>query len=97
MANTTWYECIICGLKREGTSGNCVKCSLEMTQMPPPADGFHRCPRCGILVSNERREILGVDECPGCTPQKRPPKGAWDYPEGFHERNEGVGGLIVID
>jgi hypothetical protein len=41
--------------------------------------------------------LLGIEECPACTPQKRPPKGVWDYPEGFHERNEGVGGLIVLD
>jgi hypothetical protein len=65
--------------------------------MPEAPPGFHRCPSCAQIVSDERRELLKVEECPACTPQKRPPIGAWDYPEGFHERNEGVGGLIIID
>jgi hypothetical protein len=61
----------------------------------PP--GFHRCPNCHALVSNERRELLGTEACIDCTPQKKRPIGAWDYPEGFHERNEGVGGLVILD
>jgi len=61
---------------------------------PPP--GFHYCPHCHVLVSDERLELLGIEECKDCTPQKKRPIGTWDYPEGFHERNEGVGGLIVL-
>ena len=55
------------------------------------------CEKCGRPVPVERVELLNVRTCIRCTPQKRPPVGVWDYPEGFHERNEGVGGLIVLD
>lgn len=60
-------------------------------------ENTHRCPSCGCDVPNERRELLKVETCLKCTRQRKPPKGVWDYPEHFHERNEGVGGLIIID
>ncbi|HYG77177.1 MAG TPA: hypothetical protein VEK08_19390 [Planctomycetota bacterium] len=55
------------------------------------------CSACGAPMPIERKELLGVTTCIKCTRQKKPPKGVWDYPEGFHERNEGVGGLIILD
>jgi len=55
------------------------------------------CSNCHKPMPLERKEILGVTTCIQCTKQKKPPVGVWDYPEGFHERNEGVGGLIVLD
>ena len=57
----------------------------------------HKCPKCGVDVPDERRDVLGVDTCIKCTRQKKKPIGTWDYPENFHERSEGVGGLVVID
>lgn len=56
-----------------------------------------KCPKCGAAVPKERVELLQIKTCIKCTPPRKPPKGAWDYPPGFHERNEGVGGLIIID
>ena len=71
---------------------------MEKTEnISDAATGFHKCPHCGAMVPDERSELLGIDECINCTPQKRPPIGVWDYPEGFHERNEGVGGLVIVD
>jgi hypothetical protein len=55
------------------------------------------CTSCHELMPRERKELLGVTTCIKCTRQKKKPLGVWDYPEGFHERNEGVGGLIVLD
>jgi hypothetical protein len=55
------------------------------------------CSKCGAAMPVERTELLGVTTCIKCTPQKGKPIGVWDYPEGFHERNEGVGGLIILD
>lgn len=63
----------------------------------PPGEDSIKCTVCGAPVPRERVELLKVTTCIKCTKQRPPPKGAWDYPEGFHERNEGVGGLIVID
>ena len=76
---------------------NQANCPVVRNSSPDDPPGFHRCPRCGVLVSDERSELLGVDECINCAPQKQPPVGVWDYPEGFHERNEGVGGLIILN
>ena len=75
---------------------NCATPEPGKTTLEIPAN-CHPCPHCGAPVSNERSELLGIDECIACTPQKRPPIGVWDYPEGFHERNEGVGGLVILD
>jgi len=97
MSDRVWHECKGCGCKVENTGGHCAICHSVLLPMPPPLEGFHHCPRCGKHVANERRELLNIEQCATCTPQKPPPKGAWDYPEGFHERNEGVGGLIIID
>lgn len=63
----------------------------------PETDETIPCEVCGKPVPRERVELLNVRTCIKCTPQKKPPVGVWDYPEGFHERNEGVGGLIVLD
>lgn len=60
-------------------------------------ENTHKCPICKVDVPNERQELLGVLTCPKCTRQKKPPLAAWDYPEGFHERNEGVGGIIILE
>jgi formylmethanofuran dehydrogenase subunit E len=69
----------------------------EKTPSQSQAEEIIHCPICGQEVPPERVELLGVTTCIKCTPQRPPPIGAWDYPEGFHERNEGVGGLIVLD
>jgi hypothetical protein len=63
---------------------------------PEPADTLP-CSNCREPMPRERAELLGVTTCIKCTKQKKKPLGVWDYPEGFHERNEGVGGLIVLD
>ena len=55
------------------------------------------CAKCGKPMPLERKELLGVSTCIQCTKPKKPPVGVWDYPDQFHERNEGVGGLIVLD
>ncbi|HYF48370.1 MAG TPA: hypothetical protein VEJ63_03140 [Planctomycetota bacterium] len=55
------------------------------------------CSACGQPMPIERKELLGVTTCIKCTKQKKKPIGAWDYPENFHERVDGVGGLVVID
>jgi len=55
------------------------------------------CTTCGALMPIERKDLLGVSTCIKCTKQKKKPIGTWDYPEGFHERLEGVGGLVIID
>ena len=55
------------------------------------------CTKCGEPFPKIRAELLKVTTCIKCTRQKKKPIGTWDYPEGFHERNEGVGGLIVLD
>lgn len=61
----------------------------------PP--GTIPCHICHEPMPLERKELLGVDTCIKCTRQKKKPIGTWDYPEGFHERLEGVGGLVIID
>lgn len=55
------------------------------------------CSNCGNPMPVERKELLNVTTCIACTRQKKKPIGVWDYPEGFHERNEGVGGLMILD
>ena len=40
---------------------------------------FHSCPSCGKEVSDERKELLGMDTCPNCTIQPNSPLGVMDY------------------
>ena len=61
------------------------------------AERTHPCPVCGAPVSNERTELLGIEECINCTPQKGKPIGVFDYVVGSHERNEGIGKLLIVD
>jgi hypothetical protein len=63
----------------------------------PPPPGSIACSACGEPMPEERKELLGVTTCIKCTKPKKKPIGTWDYPEGFHERMEGVGGLIILD
>jgi hypothetical protein len=39
----------------------------------------HRCPECNADVPDERRELLGVDTCAKCTPQRAKPRGVMAY------------------
>lgn len=39
----------------------------------------HKCPECHRDVPDERRELLGVDTCPKCTPQRAKPRGVMAY------------------
>jgi len=39
----------------------------------------HPCPGCGKDVPDERRDLLGVETCVDCTPQKPRPKGYMVY------------------
>jgi hypothetical protein len=55
------------------------------------------CSNCGKPMPEERRDLLNVTTCIQCTKPKKKPIGTWDYPEGFHERMEGVGGLVILD
>lgn len=72
--------------------------SENETKIEPSAEGATvPCTKCKAPMPVERKELLNVTTCIKCTPQKGKPKGVWDYPEGFHERNEGVGGLIILD
>lgn len=54
------------------------------------------CPICGQPVPKERIELLEIKTCKRCTPPEPPIFGTFDYPPDYHERNEGVGGLIVV-
>lgn len=55
-----------------------------------------KCVTCKQDMPKERAD-LGFKTCIKCTPPRKKPKGVWDYPVNFHERKEGVGGLIVLD
>lgn len=94
MCDIKWAHCESCGALTPNST-QCNTCMLETQSLVAP-EGMHRCPMCGVLVSDERFELRGVDECVKCTVQKNAPVGVWDYPEGFHERNEGVGGLLIV-
>jgi hypothetical protein len=37
------------------------------------------CPICGVEVPPERKELLGVETCVKCTPQRPKPKGVMEY------------------
>ena len=63
----------------------------------PHAGAEIPCVACKALMPIERKELLGVATCIKCTRQKKPPIGIWDYPDNFHERVDGVGGLIILD
>lgn len=51
----------------------------------------HKCPTCGCEVSDARTELLGILECPTCTPQADKPLGIMDY---SHKTG---GSLMVVD
>jgi len=51
--------------------------------------GVHLCPVCGTPVSNERTEILGIENCVRCTTQRPNPKGLMSY-------DEKAGGILQI-
>jgi hypothetical protein len=53
------------------------------------SDQTHKCPKCQADVSDERRDILGVETCAKCTPQKPKYKGVMAY---CHK----TGGLLDI-
>ena len=67
------------------------------TPPPDPESETVPCSACGKPMPLERKDLLGVSTCIACTKQKKPPLGTWDYPDNFHERVDGVGGLIILD
>lgn len=50
---------------------------------------IHPCPNCGIPVSSERKELLGVVTCPACTPQAEKLYGIMEY-------GAKAGGVLVV-
>jgi len=70
---------------------------MDERDVEKPVEKTIPCSKCGKPMPIERKELLGVTTCIQCTKPKKPPIGVWDYPDQFHERNEGVGGLIVLD
>lgn len=49
----------------------------------------HKCPVCGCDVPNERSELIGVETCIRCTPQRPRPLGVVEYAEK-------AGGILFI-
>ncbi len=85
MVGANWSCCVGCGGKIRGVMMvPCPECGSRMVPIVV-GDGFHSCPKCGVPVPDERWQLLGVEECTTCTPQKRKPRGAYDYPPQFHE------------
>lgn len=44
-----------------------------------PTETFHVCPKCGVLVPDERYELVGTLLCVKCTPEKPRPLGVPIY------------------